>query len=89
MHERVCLPMNCVPPSVHILIPVSQIEFLEVIFIGKVLKVSRKGKLCVFNQQATATKASFNEKFRCSSRFLKDGSLVDVVTHASHASSVS
>lgn len=48
MHETGCLPMDCVPLSVHSLIPAVELDFLDELFMGKVVKVSHNGEVYVF-----------------------------------------
>lgn len=48
MHEPVPLAMDFVPRSVPALTPSVEIEFIEDLFMRKILKVSKHGEVCVF-----------------------------------------
>ena len=47
-HDPALLPMNCVPQSIQNFIPASDLEFIKDLYMGKVLKVSKNGKIFVF-----------------------------------------
>lgn len=63
-HERVFLPMGCVPQPIENLIPAENLGFVEDLHMGNVIKVSHKGEMYIFKSASSGNEDQLEREIR-------------------------